>query len=187
MAELESAIKKTKNKTSIDNNGLSNSILKQLPLEIKILILKLFNNCLSKNFIPSEWKYSKINMIPKKGDSQNIKFYRPISSTPCLMKTYEKIILKRLKNFLDENNILIKQQSGFRTHRQTRDNLYFMNQKILEAFGKKQKVCCIFFDIQAAFDKVWHNGLLFKLYKIKVPFYMLEWIKNFMTENIKCK
>ena len=91
------------------------------------------------------------------------------------MKLYEKIILNRIKNFLDLNKILIKQQSGFRNNRQTKDNLVFMSQKIQEAFGNKQKVCCVFFDIQAAFDKVWHNELIYKLYKLKFPLYLIDW------------
>lgn len=105
--------------------------------------------------LPSDWKSSIITMIPKKGDTHDIKSYRPISTTACLMKTLEKIISSRLKH-------------------------HFMSQKILEAFGKKKKVCCILFDIQSAFDKVWHNGLIYKLYKINTPFYMLEWLKNFL-------
>ena len=73
--------------------------------------------------------------------------------------------------------------TGFRNHRQTKDNLYFMTQKIMQAFSNQEKVGCIFFDIQAAFDKVWHNGLLFKLFKFKVPYYMLIWIKNFLSNR----
>ena len=117
-------------------------------------------------------------MISKKGDGKNIKNYRPIRSTPNLMKLFEKIMAERLKLFLDDNKILIKQQSG-----QTKDNLYFMTQKIMQAFSNQEKVGCIFFDIQAAFDKVWHNGLLFKLFKFKVPYYMLIWIKNFLSNR----
>ena len=117
------------------------------------------------NHIAHDWKQCMVTMIPKKGDQQNIKSYRPISSTPCLMKIFEKIISERLKTFLKDKNILIKQQSGFRDNRQTKDNLYFMSQKILQAFGNHEKVCCIFFDIQAAFDKVWHNSLLYKFFK----------------------
>ena len=90
---------------------------------------------------------------------------------------------ERLKTFIKDKNILIKQQSGFRDNRQTKDNLYFMSQKILQAFGNHEKVCCIFFDIQAAFDKVWHNGLLYKLFKLKIPYYMLIWLKFFLTNR----
>jgi hypothetical protein len=42
----------------------------------------------------------------------------------------------------------------------------------------------IFFYIAKAFDKVWHEGLLFKMYKIGIPNYIIEWTTLFL-ENRK--
>ena len=104
-------------------------------------------------------------MIPKKGEKTNIKNYRPISSTSCIMKLFEEIIQKRITSFLTEKNLIIKQQSGFKAHRQCKDNLVFICQKILESYCHRKKACCIFYDIQSAF-KVWHAGLMFKIIKL---------------------
>ena len=109
IAELENAIAHCNNKSSTDTFGLSNLIIKKFPFKIKLIVLKLFNKCLSDNFLPTEWKKSIISMIPKKGNVHNIKNYRPISSTPNLMKLFERIIANRLKLFLESNKILIKQ------------------------------------------------------------------------------
>jgi len=46
---------------------------------------------------------------------------------------------------------------------------------------KKIYCTCVFLDISQAFDKVWHNGLLFKLKKILQPSYYLL-IKSYLTE-----
>ena len=37
----------------------------------------------------------------------------------------------------------------------------------------------IFFDISKAFDKIWHAGLIYKLYYLKSYFYLIEFIINF--------
>ena len=66
----------------------------------------------------------------KEANKSCIKNYRPISSTPCIMKLFEKIIYKRI-NYLTAKEVIIKQQSGFRSHRQCKDNLIFISQKIL--------------------------------------------------------
>ena len=101
-----------------------------------------------------------ITMIPKKAsNSTNPKDYRPISLTSNVAKIAEKMVSYKLKEFLKQNNVIIKQQSGFRNHRQTKDNLLFITQKISEQFNRRKKVLAIFFDIAAAFDKVWHKGL----------------------------
>ena len=55
--------------------------------------------------------------------------------------------------------------------------------KVIESFNRKKKVCCIFFDIAAAFDKVWHDGLILKLNEIKLPLYLIKIIKEFLTDR----
>ena len=41
----------------------------------------------------------------------------------------------------------------------------------------------VFFDIEAAFDKVWHAGLIKKLVDIKLPYYLLRIIINFLSNR----
>ena len=147
------------------------------------LKVKFFNESLLNHALPKPCKSSIISMIPKKGDKTNIKNYRPISSTSCIMKLFEKIIHKRITTFLTANNIIIKQQSGFRSHRQCNNNLIFICQKILESYGNRKKACCIFFDIQSAFDKVWHAGLIFKIIKMGLPTYIICWINEFLYQR----
>ena len=59
----------------------------------------------------------------------------------------------------------------------------FITQKVLESIGKRGKGCGIFFDIQSAFDKIWHNGLIFKLVKLKLPYYIIVWLQNFLSNR----
>lgn len=126
-------------------------------------------------------------MIPKKSNNfSDPSNYRPISLTSNIAKLGEKLISRRLKEFLKENKIIIKQQSGFREHRQTKDNLVHITQKIYESYNRKKKVFGIFFDISQAFDKVWHKGLLHKLANLKIPNYILIWIKNFLENRTFC-
>ncbi len=42
------------------------------------------------------------------------------------------------------------------------------------------------FDIAKAFDKAWHNGLVFKLVKIGIPFYIVNWIIKFLDNRLFC-
>ena len=188
--ELEKAIKNLNNKGSPDQCRISNKILKNLSSQTKEHIRILFNQCLDELTLPAKWKTSVITMLPKKSDDKsNLVNYRPISITPCLMRLLERPMLARLKQHLKDNDILIKNQSGFREYRQTKDNLVFLTQKIQESINKEKgrkrtrKVLAVFFDIQAAFDKVWHNGLLYKLIEIKTPYYLIKIIENFLQER----
>jgi hypothetical protein len=93
-------------------------------------------------------------------------------------------MLIRIKEFLNKNNIIIKQQSGFRAKRQTKDNIFFLTQKAAESLNRGKKMCSIFFDIASAFDKVWHNGLLYKMIKLNFPKYIILWLKNFLFNRL---
>ena len=182
--ELNAAIRHMNGKTSIDPLGISNKMLKKLGPIAKDKLLNLFNECLKEERVPQTWKHSVITMILKNGqDNGNAGKYRPISMTPCLARLFERLVLQRLEVFLKTNNIKINNQSGFRKNRQTKDNIFFITQKSQQAFNEYKKTLAVFFDIAGAFDKVWHSGLIYKLAIMKVPYYLLKIIMNFLEDR----
>jgi hypothetical protein len=184
MKDLEIIIKKLRNHSAPGQDKIHNLMLKNTTEEFRNLILHLINLTVRMSELPLDWKSSSITMIPKKvTNSNDPKDYRPISLTSNIAKVAEKMIAFKLKEFLKKNNIIIKQQSGFRNNRQTKDNICFMTQKIKENFNRGKKACGFFFDIAAAFDKVWHKGLLFKLIKQKIPNYIICWLKSFLENR----
>ena len=42
---------------------------------------------------------------------------------------------------------------------------------------------CTFIDIEKAFDKVWHLGLLYNINSLKVPCYLGKWLANYLTNR----
>ena len=164
--------------------GISNKLLKNTSNVMRVRIIDLFNRCLTEKRVPVSWKHSVVMMIPKKKkglkDPGN---YRPISITAVIARLFERIILGRVQEHLDKNNIIVDQQSGFRKRRSTKDNIIFLSQKISETIKRKENMVNIYFDIAGAFDKVWHRGLLFKLVKIKLPYYLIKVIENFLTNR----
>jgi hypothetical protein len=174
MQELLKALKEMNSKTSLDPYGLTNKMLNYTGEITRLRILEFFNDCLDQRKVPKNWKFSVISMLLKPNqDDTNINSYRPISMTSCLARLFERMVLARLQQHLKTNKILITNQSGFRKARQTRDNLFALIQGPHEGFNDGEKTITVFFDIAAAFDKVWHQGLIYKLYQIKVPFYLI--------------
>ena len=66
-------------------------------------------------------------------------------------------------DFLTDNNLLSPIQSGFRSDDCCINQLLTINHEILNAFDKSLEDRGTFLDISKAFDKVWHDGLIFKL------------------------
>jgi hypothetical protein len=74
-------------------------------------------------------------------------------------------------------------QSGFRKKRQTTNNILYLTQKIYRGSHENKITCGIIFDIMKAFDKVWHNGLIYKLSELKLSSIMGYWIVNFLSNR----
>jgi hypothetical protein len=123
--------------------------------------IQFLKNCLSL----AHWKVSEIILILKPGQSHNeLTSSRPISLLPIVSKVFEKQLLKRLLRMVDR---LIP--IGFRQRHSTIEKTHWITQRINEALENKQ-YC------SAAFDKVWHTGLLYKL-RLSLPlnyFFILE-------------
>ena len=84
---------------------------------------------------------------------------------PICGKIFEKIIFNSLYKYFNTNNLITKNQSGFRPGDSTTNQLLYLVNEIHEAFEdpKSLEVRAVFLDISKAFDKVWHEGLIFKL------------------------
>ena len=80
-------------------------------------------------------------------------------------KILEKIIFNNLYSYFHTNNLLTKNQSGFRPGDSTTNQLLYLLDEIHQAFDSTNsfEVRAVFLDISKAFDKVWHDGLIFKL------------------------
>ncbi|GFU35491.1 RNA-directed DNA polymerase from mobile element jockey [Trichonephila clavipes] len=106
------------------------------------------------------WKEAIIFPINKPGKDPHLaSSYRPISLLSTIGKLTESIILHRLKNFINENNILNPNQYGFTNKLSTLHPLLRLTENISEGFQKKKSTGAVFLDIQKASDRVWINGL----------------------------
>jgi hypothetical protein len=180
--EVKKLIAKCSKSSAPGLTKIHNMMLRNLPDKFLVLLVRLFNLSLFENQLPEVWKSAKISMIPKTGVRSNDPAnFRPISVTCCLGKLCERVVHSRLYYFLESNNKLVGNQSGFRRFRRTTDNLVFLTQKCQQALRKGSKVCCFFFDIRKAFDNVWHCGLLGKLIDLKCPDYLTRWVAAFLN------
>jgi hypothetical protein len=92
---------------------------------------------LSTGTFPDRLKFSKFKPIYKKRDKTLITNYRPISLLPVFSKIFETIIYKRLYYHLTSNNILVKEQFGFRCNNSTEIAIYTLINNILSSLSNK--------------------------------------------------
>ena len=132
-----------------------NSICK--PLEL------IFQQAVESGFFPSEWKKGNVVPIHKKDDKQCFKNYGPISLLPICGKIFEKLIFNEMFKFFIEKELISPNQSRFKLRDSCINQLLAITHEIYKSFDDVFEVRGVFLDISKTFDKVWHEGLIFKL------------------------
>ena len=89
--------------------------------------------------------------------------YRPVSLLPICGKIFERLIYNSLFEFFISNKLISSNQSGFKPGDSCINQLLSITHEIYKSFDDRYEVRGIFIDISKAFDKVWHNGLIYKL------------------------
>ena len=124
-------------------------------------------------------------MIPvfKAGDLKSVTNYRPISILPIFSKIFEKVIYKRLDDFLTKNEILHKNQFGFRARLSTCTALLQLVDKITGSIDRRKTTIGVFIDLAKAFDTVDHQILLQKLECYGIRGVALNYFRNYLSNR----
>ena len=171
-------INKTSRTFSIPNKILillKQNISKQLP--------DWFNLSFPSGFSSSILKSAKVVPVFKKGSELGYYNYRFISLLSNVGKILEKLIYKKVYNFLTKNNIIYDLQFGFRQNFSTSHALMNLTENVRQALDKGYIGCGIFVDLQKAFDTLDHEVLLSKLdyYGIRVK--SNNWFKSYLSNR----
>ena len=96
-------------------------------------------------------------------------------------KIFERLWYDKMFEFFIENNLISKNQSGFRPGDFCISQLLFINHEIYQSFEDSLEVKAVFLDISKVFDKVLHEGLIFKLKQNGISDQILNIITDFLS------
>ena len=82
---------------------------------------------------------------------------------PIFGKILERLIFEEMFPFFIKNKLIAANQSGFKSGDSPINQLIAITHEIYQSFDGRYKVRGVFLDISKAFDKVWHEGFIFKL------------------------
>ena len=176
-------LKKLKNKKSTGLDGISSFVLKLAAKEITPSLTYIINKSIIDKVFPSSWKVAKVIPLFKKGDKSLPDNYRPISLLPVVSKVLERVIHVQLLNYLNENDLLALEQSGFRPMHSTQTTLAKVTDDWLDAMSRQCYTGVVFVDLRKAFDTVDHNILLQKMACIGVSCSSLKWFKEYLSDR----
>jgi len=85
--------------------------------------------------------------------------------------------------FCTVNNILSSKQSGFRKSDGTVNQLLNLTDNVYKSFEEKKEVAMVFLDISKAFDRVWHDGLVYKLQCVGIEGALLLLLRDYLCNR----
>ena len=162
-------------------DGIGNWILHHCSDSLCKPLTALFNKSLADGVFPRTWKLANVCPVYKKGNKSDKVNYRPISLLSNMSKVLEKIVFKRLYEYLTENRLLTDKNSGFKKNDSTTNQLLKIVHQIYQDINEGKDTCMVFLDVSKAFDKVWHKGLIFKLQKMGIRGNLLKWLKDYIS------
>ena len=126
------------------------TVIKSAAQYISPILVHIFYNSMQTGIIPEALKVSQIIPIYKADDPSEFTNYRPISILHILLKILEKVILKRLLDFLTKQDTLNHSQFGFTKHHSTTLALIDLIDNISNSFDN----IGVFLDLSKAFDTI---------------------------------
>ena len=139
----------------------------------------IFNQALVFSSFPSDWKKANIVPIHKKSAKQTSKNYRPVSLLPIYGKIFERLIFNEMFKFFLDNELISTNQPAFKPSDSCINQLLSITHEIYKSFDDGLEVRSVFLDISKAFDKVWHEGVIFKLEQYGISCDLLNILTDF--------
>ena len=96
----------------------------------------IFQSCLESGKFPTAWKKANVVPVYKKGDEQILKICRPISLLPITGKIFERLFYDKMFEFFIENNLISKNQSGFRPGDSCINQILSITHEIYQSFDE---------------------------------------------------
>ena len=143
----------------------------------------LFNKSLISGIFPDDWKCARVTPLFKQGESFDLNNYRPISVISVVAKVFERIVYDQLYNFLNSEEIISKQQSGFRSLHSTVTALLEATDSWAFNIDRGYVNAVVFLDLKTAFDTVDHEILLTKMNRCGIQGRTLDWFQSYLTNR----
>ena len=152
-------------------------------------IAMLFHKSIREGEVPTQWKQAYIKPIAKVSSPSVPADYRPISITPVLCRTMEKLVVR---NFVypalttAPPPLSFTDQYAFRPHGSTTAAIISLLHKVTALLATNPYVVVISLDFSKAFDTVRHITLMEKYSLLEMPDCVFNWINNFFACHEHC-
>jgi hypothetical protein len=140
----------------------------------------IFRRLIKSGEFPEFWRTANVVPVPKGASFPIVDNYCPITITPIISKVFERLIAIRFSSYLEKEHLLPPCQFAYRKGLGTCDALLTVSHHLQAALDRRLEARLVQLDFSAAFDRVSHVGLLYKLRSIGLSGSMLSMVEQFL-------
>ena len=132
---------------------------------------------------PACWRQANVTPIPKGPPSSSVANYPPISITSVLSKVFERLVSVRHGRFMECSGVLPTSQFTYPKGLGKCDALLCVSHTLQSALESEQKARIVPIDFSTAFDRVNHQGILYKLCSVGILGSVLSILTEFLSNR----
>ena len=178
--EIKKLIKEIDVNKASNIENMKSKVVKDGLYVIVDKLVSLFKLSLYKGIVPVEWKTASVIPLQKDGDKSQVNNLRPVSLLCMVVKLIEKIVHKCVYGYLNDNNLLEKNQGGFRPNHSTIGTVALHIDEIARNMNSKKYTIATYLDLKKAFDTVNHVILIKKVKLLGIKGKLLKWLENYL-------
>jgi len=180
--EVSRSFDRLSNKKSAGMDSLSGFFIKIFKSQLINPLMRLFNLVLEGNPVPATWKIAKIFPVHKKGPTNLVENYRPVSNIISIAKLFELCLLQRIEA-IDQDETVGYTQHGFRKRHSTTSAVVELVDNICEAKEDGNVVAVYSADLTAAFDILRKEKLVEIMKAKEFPDYIILAVHNYLENR----
>ena len=166
-------------------DGISAILLKKSKVTISLMLNNIFQHSMKCGEIPEILKLGFICPILKpESRRETPSSWRPVNLTSHVIKSFERVLRKKIVAHLEYNNLMDQRQHGSRQGRSCLSQLLEHYDEILRMLETGENVDVIYTDFAKAYEKTCHSKMLLKMKNYAgIQGTLLKWIQNFLTNR----
>ena len=162
--------------------GAPPKLLKKVASGVAPSLTSLYNNCIKLSQWPTAWKKGEWTPVFKKGDRQEEKNYRPITSLVCVDKIFEHLLSKQIVGHFDST--LCQRMTAYRRQHSCQTALLTLLEEWKQTVDRKEIVTILSTDMSEAFDSLRHFLTIKKLNAYGFGSSSLDLIRFFFDKRL---
>ncbi|KAJ9507937.1 hypothetical protein QJQ45_021167 [Haematococcus lacustris] len=163
-------------------DGIENEIIKMLPWEMRDTFHQLFIVVWATGCTPTAWKASDTCLLYKdKGQETDLNAYRPVGLANTIYKLWTSLITRALCEYAEANGMLSNCQAGFRSHRDTTQQLQMLVMALEDAKLAKVDIYELLVDFTSAFNTTCQDKLLWIMHDLGFPTDATDAVRDLYT------